>query len=624
MPSFSTLFSRLKNYFFVALLIALFSSFGTPVLAAEPKLVIQDKDYSAKFVSQSIPDPVVMYPGERKTITLTFKNTGKATWGPKYFVSAYTVEPKYRASAFRGKNWLSNKQTGKIPGTVKPGQNGTLSVELVAPSIPGEHVERFYLSAENRTWIQGGFFFLTIRVVPKSGNIPPSDSADSSPKQEASNFKADVVVRSKKKISVKGGEEIPYAVVYKNIGKETWQNVSLAANEPSMLASAERALSFAHESWKSRTLIEDTSGTVAPQTTVRKQFSFRAPAKQGIYTAQFSLTQNGKTIEGSQATVEVTVTEDAPEHFQEPFSSGTAPIEVPRLSEEPKIRVGIWNPEGEAQFQSDEDDYDIYFDQEKIGTLPRGTLARMIYKNGSYMFKGADFDITRPEYIRLVPVSNMHAVYRLPNFDRKVSWKGPKNFNAYRGVFEYRLTKDASKVYGINELLFEDYVAGIAENANNSPIEYLRAQAVAQRTYAYYIKDQSTKHDSRYFDVVATTGDQLYLGYESELIMSRFVEAAQSTRGIMVTYNNEVVITPYFGNADTRTRSWTEVWGGSEKPWLVPVATTYDARDGKKLYGHGVGMSQRDAAVRAEEEQLDWQTLLKYYYTGTTMQRIYP
>jgi peptidoglycan hydrolase-like amidase len=91
----------------------------------------------------------------------------------------------------------------------------------------------------------------------------------------------------------------------------------------------------------------------------------------------------------------------------------------------------------------------------------------------------------------------------------------------------------------------------------------------------------------------------------------------------MVTYNNEIVITPYFGNADTRTRSWTEVWGGKEKPWLVPVDTTYDDRDNKKLFGHGVGMSQRDAAYRADETGADFITLLKYYYTGVDVSKIY-
>ena len=34
-------------------------------------------------------------------------------------------------------------------------------------------------------------------------------------------------------------------------------------------------------------------------------------------------------------------------------------------------------------------------------------------------------------------------------------------------------------------------------------------------------------------------------------------------------------------------------------------------------------MSQRDAALRAEKEGLTWQELLKYYYTGIEIEKIY-
>ena len=163
-------------------------------------------------------------------------------------------------------------------------------------------------------------------------------------------------------------------------------------------------------------------------------------------------------------------------------------------------------------------------------------------------------------------------------------------------------------------------------------MEYMKSQAVLERTYAYYIKESTDKHADRYFDVVASTGDQLYLGYESEKLMPRFVEAVRATRGFMVVYDvdqnpstaREIVITPYFGNSDGNTRSWQEVWGGkNDKPWLVSVPAIYDKRDRKSMYGHGVGMSQRDAMIKADEEKLDYMSLIKYYYTGVEVEQIY-
>jgi len=50
----------------------------------------------------------------------------------------------------------------------------------------------------------------------------------------------------------------------------------------------------------------------------------------------------------------------------------------------------------------------------------------------------------------------------------------------------------------------------------------------------------------------------------------------------MITYDNKIVVTPYYANSDGRTRSWTEVWGGTIKPWLVSVKAKYDTMYTKK------------------------------------------
>jgi len=258
-----------------------------------------------------------------------------------------------------------------------------------------------------------------------------------------------------------------------------------------------------------------------------------------------------------------------------------------------------------------------------MGVLPSGKSANMTYnaKTGRFTFSSSELTFETDTYIRLVPENNIHATFTLPNYERTVSWRGKLSFNTYRGIFEYRSTKDKQDQYFINELPIEDYVAGVAEASNSDPIEFLKAQSIVSRTYAYYIMAYSDKHADRFFNVVAHTGDQLYLGVENEKITGNYVIATQATRGEMVTYDNNVVITPYFGNSDGRTRSWTEVWGGSQKPWLVSVPVVYDT--GRKLFGHGVGMSQRDATLRAEKEHATYEELLKHYYTDINIERMY-
>ena len=41
------------------------------------------------------------------------------------------------------------------------------------------------------------------------------------------------------------------------------------------------------------------------------------------------------------------------------------------------------------------------------------------------------------------------------------------------------------------------------------------------------------------------------------------------------------------------------------------------------MFGHGVGMSQRDAAYRAYELDENWEELIQYYYTDVEIVKMY-
>lgn len=301
-------------------------------------------------------------------------------------------------------------------------------------------------------------------------------------------------------------------------------------------------------------------------------------------------------------------------------SASTTEQFVPRLSEEPKIRVGVWKPQTQVQFVSFEDDYKIFDGDKEVGVLAKRYIGVLNYADGVYSFNGGGVNFTTNNFVRLEPMTSWRSVFLLYNYEHYVGWKGKDNFNKYRGALEYRVSEKGI-VYAINDVLFEDYTAGIAETSSGAPLEFIKANLVAARSYAYHTKEDTNKHDSRYFDVVSTTGDQLYLGVVSEELMPRVVEAASSTRGMMVTYRGDVVITPYFAHSNGWTKSYAGVWGGTKRPWLVPVKASYD--NGLRKLGHGVGMSQRDCSIRAKKEGLDYIALLKYYYTGVEVEKIY-
>ncbi|HRH23008.1 MAG TPA: SpoIID/LytB domain-containing protein [Candidatus Magasanikbacteria bacterium] len=591
------------------------------VQAADPKLTIKDSAYAVKFVSQSIPDPVQMEAGEIKTVTFKFKNIGTATWTGSRFISAYTMEPRYHDSVFKGSNWISSSQSAKIEGTIKPGEVGELKLELKAPETSGEYKEEFYLAAENHTWVKGGYFFIDISVVPKK-QVAVTTETTTTPAPTAtvsqSTYQATRIILSKKQIEARGGETVPVIIGFQNTGTNPWTSYTLKST----------AVNVENRAGTPKVLVEKQA-VVSPSGIARETISLPIPERKGMYTMRLALVPNGIEKASDLGTVTVTVTEDATTITEEEYTESVQPLV--RFLEEPRIRVGVWkNPEKGVEFVSSDETYTVFDGDTTMGTIPPGTRVSMWQTKGMFYFKGADIEYSTGNFIRLVPANNPHAVFRLANFERLVTYRGKQSFNAYRGAMEYRATKNNDAVYVVNDILFEDYIAGIAETSNEAHMEYMKAILTAARTYGYYMQNHPSTQ-GKIFDVVATTADQLYLGYESEVLLPRVVEAAQATRGMMITYDtdanadtmSEIVMTPYFANADTRTRSWSEVWGGAGRPWLVSVPTEYDKRDKKKLYGHGVGMSARDASIRASEKGENFEQLLKYYYTGVGLEKMY-
>ncbi len=459
------------------------------------------------------------------------------------------------------------------------------------------------------------FFF--IGLIISVGLLPGSVFADIEPAKQPIASKINQNLHS---VLVNPGSSIDFVVNFQNIGQQSWHKYRLVTKQKTNITSS-NAPSFAEDSWQSPTFPVSRDKEVSAGQIIEDTIRLKAPDAPGVYNAEFFLEVDDQVLEEVVFSLPVTVTDNSPSYV--PVDEGVPSSTIPEneeLAPEPRIRVGFWKPDGFVQFRSDEADYDIYDGKTLVGTLPMGRLGVLKYEDGQYKFSGAGMDVSSNQYIRLSPVGNPHAVFTLLNLKRRVKSEGKNNFNSYRGAMEYRLSQDGKTMYVINDLLFEDYMAGIAETSNGAPIEYIKALITAARTYAYYIQS-TNKHDKRNFDVVGSTGDQLYLGYVREQIAPRVVEAAKATRGSFITYNDAVVITPYFGHSNGKTKSWQQVWSGATKPWLVSVKAGYDK--GRKQFGHGVGMSQRDAAIRADKEKLDWQSLVKYYYKGVEIKQLY-
>ncbi len=123
----------------------------------------------------------------------------------------------------------------------------------------------------------------------------------------------------------------------------------------------------------------------------------------------------------------------------------------------------------------------------------------------------------------------------------------------------------------VNTLDLEKYIAGVIsrEMAPGWPLEALKAQAIASRSYAHFQMSANRRRD---FDLESTTQDQVYEGAGAE--SPRTVQAVEATRGLTLTYENSSLKAYFHANCGGVTEVPEFVWGGEAKAFR-PVACPY-------------------------------------------------
>lgn len=146
------------------------------------------------------------------------------------------------------------------------------------------------------------------------------------------------------------------------------------------------------------------------------------------------------------------------------------------------------------------------------------------------------------------------------------------NEKKYRGYLEIRRYTDSDLTL-INVIDIEQYLYGVipSEIEADAPIEAVKAQAVAARTYTLKNLGKNSKWG---FDLTDTTSDQVYKGYEGERAYGN--QAVDETKGKKMLYNGSLASVFYFASSGGMTASNEEVWG-SKVPYLTSVPDPYES-----------------------------------------------
>lgn len=138
----------------------------------------------------------------------------------------------------------------------------------------------------------------------------------------------------------------------------------------------------------------------------------------------------------------------------------------------------------------------------------------------------------------------------------------------YRGTLEIFPALKNNKVLTIvNTLPLEEYLYGVvpAEMPSSWPLEALKTQAVAARTYVLGHLGQFAGDG---FDVMPTTTSQVYGGVEEETPVTN--QAINETRGKVVTFNSKLISAFYYASSGGITESSLDAWG-TDIPYLRSV-----------------------------------------------------
>ena len=602
-------------------------------------------------VRQEVPVVLELSPGEIQEISFTFKNTGVKKWQGTKRAPLTLRSSAQRESYLYESSWYSKIAPLKIGKTIKSNSSLKVSFVIQAPETQGTYQDRFTLFLGNKK-LSPSHVAVTLLVAEKKVSIkkeepkvrlasldPPVQTP--APPVLGQSVAGKALLQSAQSLTLQPYEKIEFHVGFKNNGASAWKKEG--ADTVTLRSSAKKESYFYDQSWHSQTIVSRLQYDALTGWVSYFTFVLQAPSTSGQYTETLALYYNEEKIPDSELTIPISVTQPvvAPATPVILASAVTPAQEIIQPSlpvsgivnevteQEPIIRVGYFHTREPIRITAQKP-YEVRTEKgDLLATLAQGEISTVVFNfiTQQYSLVTSTTSTETPYYLKFGPqqlgaqvLEDNDLIFEITSYQNRPGWTTAINDNKLRNRVEVRYAQKTDRLWLINELGFESYLKGIAETSNNSPQEFQKTLIIAARTFGKYHIQRGTKHAGDNVTVFATDADQIYRGYNAEIRLPNVTKAVDETKGVMVFYNNNLAITPYYSQSDGRTRSWTEVWGGDPKPWLIgkddPCCTNLP------MLGHGVGMSAR-GAVKMALEGKNFEEILKYYYTGIELRKRY-
>ena len=166
----------------------------------------------------------------------------------------------------------------------------------------------------------------------------------------------------------------------------------------------------------------------------------------------------------------------------------------------------------------------------------------------------------------------------------------------------------------IEDIALDEYLYGVvaAEMPASFEKEALKAQAVVARTYTIYKLVHGSKHeeanicDSSSCCQAWISKEERFARWnqnEKDSNWEKIVSAVEETKGKIITYNGEPINAFFHSNSGGSTETATNVWGGTNYPYLQVVATS--GEDAYTQYSSEVTLTPDELLEKLKEYHAD-------------------
>lgn len=212
----------------------------------------------------------------------------------------------------------------------------------------------------------------------------------------------------------------------------------------------------------------------------------------------------------------------------------------------------------------------------KVSLATMGSSAMTITINGNYLLNGEAAQSGTSYAINLVSGQvtlngniNTSISFTSLNKDSYVSLQVGNTLRNYRGSMNF--INKSTYIMPVNTVNIEDYVKGVIgyEMSESYPVEALKSQALASRTYGMYKIGRTTTE----YDVQDNTTYQVYKGFDKSFV--KIEQAVNETKGEFINYNGSLIEALFSASHGGYLEDAKNVWGNAF-PYYVSKIDTYD------------------------------------------------